>query len=118
MADVWSIKGITAEERGQITTAAKAADIPISRFIVRACMAAIGGGTVPLPVPVAPQNGAHGLDRFERMARLAHEIRDGKSRGCMAAKRALASMIEAEAATLLPATIEAERAPLIEGKAA
>jgi hypothetical protein len=113
MADVWSIKGITTEERARITAAAREADQPISRFVVRACMAAISGS---VPAPRSERELGNALDRFERMARLAHDIGDGKSRACQAAKRTLKGLIEAETITLLP-TLAPPRAPMIEGTA-
>lgn len=111
MADVWSLKGITPNERERITTAAREADLPIGRFIVRACEIAISG-SVPAPRSERDLSGA--LDRFERMTRLAHDIDQDKSQACRTARRVLRGMIAAEGATVLPPIA---RAPMIEGTA-
>lgn len=110
MADVWSIKGITAPERETITKAATAAGLPIGRFIVQACVAL--DATQPRPEREAEASWL----RFERMVRLAADIAGNKDAPSRAARRLLRAGIEAEGGAIFngPGHIPA---PAIEGRA-
>jgi hypothetical protein len=117
MADVWSIKGITTDERARITRAAEAADVPIGRHIVRACQAF----DATQPLPQAEREAA--LARFERMARLAFEISGTKDQATRMARRTLTALLKIEAASIgaelsTPSRVaRTPPAPMIEGRA-
>lgn len=114
MADVWSIKGITLAEREGITKDAREADMPIGRYLVRGwqCLAHGANGMGP-PRPDRDMTAA--LDRFERMARLAHEISGAKDAASRTARRILRHALEAE--SLLPSPSPKPLPKMIEGNA-
>jgi len=112
MADVWSIKGITPKEREDITQMAKAIDVPIGRFIVRACVAFAQGDNAAMPERERQQH----WDHFERMMRLAHETTGSKDRASQAGRRILRAAIEAQATIITPGQGQPTKPPQIGGK--
>jgi len=113
MAEVWSIKGISPAERETITRGAEAAGVPIGRYIVHACVAL--DATQPMPARETEE----AWRRFERMVRLAVELRDHRDGPARAARRLLRAGIEAEGGRLFPGPGTAPGRPetFIEGKA-
>jgi hypothetical protein len=115
VADVWSIKGISLAEREGITKDAREADVPIGRYLVRGWQCLRHGANHAHARP--DRDIAASLDRFERLARLAHEISGAKDAASRTAKRILRHALEAESVAMLPSPSPKPLPAMIEGNA-